>query len=65
MGKQQQEKQQVQQQVQQAQQAAQQQDSEYYAQTTVPSNIKIKKVVTREYDAEGNVISDKESNPGR
>ena len=66
VGNQQQANQQAQQQVQQrAQQAAQQQDSDYYTQPTVPSKSQIKKIVTREYDAEGNVISEKESNPGK
>lgn len=67
LGTKQQANQQAQQRAQQrAQQAAQQQqDSDYYPEPTVPSKAQIKKIVTREYDAEGNVISEKEVNPGK
>ncbi|MDO8535587.1 MAG: hypothetical protein Q7S30_01040 [Candidatus Omnitrophota bacterium] len=45
--------------------AQQQQDSDYYAAPTVPSNVHIKKIVTREYDAAGHVISEKEVDQGK
>ena len=66
VGSQQQANQQAQQRAEQrAEQAARQQDSGYYDQQAAPDKSQIKKIVTREYDAEGNVISEKEVNPGR